>query len=135
MIASGITELQLRNAAREIGVKAEISRENMKGTRWRVKLYPNREGLKQNEDAKYQREGVSTGYRVNAVCWHGFRDFFRACFRQAPEAKFKTAMETWDGSEDFEAHYVESGYKNVGSMMFPRAAAEVCRCPESGRAV
>jgi hypothetical protein len=71
--------------------------------------------------------------RVHAVCWHGFRDFFRAVYRQEPNAKFVTAMDTWKNSEDFEERFRETGFKNIGSMMCPVAAAEACRCPDSGR--
>lgn len=142
MEASNITEQQLRDAAEEIGVDIDMHALNRKMTRFRVKVNPrvtdemrtpygNR---KKGEagDAKYQRTGVSTGHRVHAVCWHGFRDFFRACFERAPEAKFKTAMDTWNGAEDFEARYRESGMRNVGSQMMPMSAAEACSCPESG---
>jgi hypothetical protein len=50
----------------------------------------------------------------------------------APEAKFTTAMAVWNGKEDFEARYRESGMRNVGSMMCPITAAEACRCPDAG---
>jgi hypothetical protein len=84
-------------------------------------------------DAKYQRESArSNGGRVNAVCWHGFRDFFRAVYRVTPDARFATAMDTWRGSADFEARFRDTGHKNIGSQACPVAAAEACRCPERG---
>jgi hypothetical protein len=72
------------------------------------------------------------GRRVHAVCWHGFRDFFRAVYLREPNARFATAYDTWKGSEDFEARFLETGYRNIGSQMCPVSAAEACRCPESG---
>lgn len=88
-------------------------------------------------DSPYQRESVgymSAGRRVNAVCWHGFRDYFRAVYKREPLAVFKTGVATWKGSEHFEANYRETGYKNIGPPIAPVAMAEACRCPDSGRA-
>jgi hypothetical protein len=89
-------------------------------------------------DSPFQRESVGYGSasrRVHAVCWHGFRDFFRAVYRREPGAVFRTAVATWRGSDDFEARYRASGHKNVGSQAVPVAMAEACRCPDSGRAI
>lgn len=134
MIAKNVSREILEAAAEEIGVRIKnISALNMKGTRWRVSLQPG-EWKDEDGDRKYQRISPSTGRRVYAVCWHGFRDFFRACFRQAPDAVFQTALNTWRGSEDFELRYRDSGHRNVGSMMAPCSAAEACVCPESGYA-
>jgi len=89
-------------------------------------------------DGKYQR--LSSGYgralehRVFAVCWHGFRDFLRAVYRLEPNAVFYTAFDTWRGSEDFEARYQDSGFRNIGSQAMPISACEACRCPGAGHA-
>lgn len=86
-------------------------------------------------DNPYQRtsaSGFRDGRRVNAVCWHGFRDYFRTVFTREPDAVFCTAVATWKGSKDFERRYKDSGYHNVGSQMYPRMMAEVCRCGEEG---
>jgi len=88
-------------------------------------------------DAHYQRESAgygNAGRRVHAVCWHGFRDYFRAVFSKAPDAVFRTAYDTWRGSDDFEARYRESGHRNIGSPIAPVSAAEACRCLEAGLA-
>jgi hypothetical protein len=88
-------------------------------------------------DNRYQRTSASymrDDRRVFAVCWHGFRDFFRAVYRVTPDAIFRTAMDTWRGSADFEARFPESGHKNIGAPIAPIAAAEACRCPSSGYA-
>ena len=128
MIASGITKEQLLVAAFKVGVELDASRLNQAGTRHRVKVNPQRPN-------KYQRINALTGRRVHAVCWHGFRDFFLACFEQAPQAVFRTAMDTWNGAEDFEKRYRASGHRNVGSQMYPICAAENCQCGEEGMAV
>jgi len=151
MIAAKVTAEVLRQAAESIGVRADINTINQNGTRHRVKLYPDAwedpenaltPGGNRRKDErgnrKYQRISASAyqnDRRVHAVCWHGFRDYFRAVYRLTPGAVFSTAVDRWQGSEDFEARYKASGHRNVGSQMAPRCAAEVCACPESGMAV
>lgn len=137
MQAKNITREQLEHAAECIGVTVDVRTLNNAGTRHQVKVNPG-ETRDADGDRKYQRISPSqfqNGRRVAAVCWHGFRDFFRECFKAAPDAVFRTAMDTWNGSADFEARYRESGHRNVGSQMYPMTAAEACRCPESGMAV
>ena len=148
MQASGITREQLEQAATQVGVSIETDSKNQKGTRHRVKLYPSvpasamtkggRRRKGEAGDAPYQRTSASIMFydnrRVHAVCWHGFRDFFRACFEQEPNAVFRTALDTWKGSEDFEARFAASGHKNIGSQVAPCFAAEACRCGEEGYA-
>lgn len=137
MIAKGITEQQLMMAASDVGVSIVVTPLNLKGTRHRVKV--NLSG-KKDEDGNYRWQRVSASQfanerRVHAVCWHGFRDYFRACFDRAPDAEFRTALDYWNGSDDFEERYRASGHQNVGSQFAPTYAAECCRCPERGLAV
>lgn len=122
MMASKVRLSTLEVAAYEVGVTLDVS---PKGRQYRVKVNPGRPN-------KYQRINAVTGRKVNAVCWHGFRDFFRAVYRQEPDAKFVTAFDTWQSSDDFEARHRESGYRNVGSIMFPVIAIDNCTCPETG---
>ena len=145
MIASNISLDILLSAATELHIKMEYEAKNQKGNRFSVKLYPlplptafNGCGTRyrgEAGDAPYQR--ISKSYymnerRTHAVCWHGFRDFFRACFALAPNAKFRTAIATWNGSDDFENRFRNTGFANVGSIMCPVRAIDVCRCPERG---
>lgn len=160
MQASKVSRQTLEDAAAEIGVTVEIITVNAAGTRHRVKLYPlttpdlYRPACKWHRDqdcasecrcrrkrgeagdSKYQRTSSMVmfreGRRVHAVCWHGFRDFFRAVYRREPDAVFRTAMATYRGSEGFEATFPETGHRNIGSQMAPVCAAEACRCPEAG---
>lgn len=132
MIAKGITAEQLRAAAAEVGVQVEISPLNEKGDRHRVKVNSGDWKDPETGDRKYQRRSPNSDRRVAAVCWHGFRDFFRACFRQAPQAVFTTAMDKWEGSDDFEARYRQSGRRNIGSVMQPCRACDACSCPDAG---
>lgn len=147
MIIRGMTRDQIRIAAGAACVGVEISTLNRKGTRHRVKVNSlppetaytasGRRKTGAAGDAPYQRISPSLhnhGRRVHAVCWHGFRDFFRLCFMIAPDAVMATAMDTWRGSADFENRYRESGRRNVGSMIAPVAACEACRCEDAGLA-
>ena len=147
-ISGELQAINLRMAAEEIGVAIEIDTLNAKGNRMRVKLYPGtpppeaftkggnrRKG--EAGDAKYQRtsaSGFRSDRRVNAVCWHGFRDFFRAVFELDPNAVCRTALATWKGSEHFEANYQESGHTNIGSEFYPMRHVDACRCPDQGQA-
>ena len=145
MIASHVSRDVLKRAAQVVGVRADITTLSSSGQRHRVKLYPvvpssaftskGRRKSGEKGDAPYQRESVgygSAGRRVSAVCWHGFRDYFREVFSQTQGAHFYTSVSTWRGSEDFEARYRQSGYKNIGPPVRPVAMASACRCPESG---
>ena len=146
MQASNVSQSTLEAAAAEVGVSLDMTCLNLKGTRHRVKVSPlvpdecytksgrRRAGDKGN--APYQREsaGYSCGRRVHAVCWHGFRDFFRAVYAIEPDAVFRTALDTWKGSEDFEDRFAASGRRNIGSPVYPFYPADACRCDESGYA-
>ena len=147
MIASKVSRETLEKAAAEVGVTVVVTALSNSGLRHRVKVSPlvpeecyTKGGYRRKGDAgdaPYQRESVgmySNERRVNAVCWHGFRDFFRAVYEVEPGAKFYTAMDKWLGSEDFEDRFAASGCRNIGSAYMPVAAAEACRCPERGYA-
>jgi hypothetical protein len=127
MIATGISWGELVKAAQACGVEVVGKTLNTQGTRHRVKVSPFVKG-------KYQRVSAFSGRKVNAVCWHGFRDFFRECFTLQPNAVFRTALATWKGKEHFEASFAESGWQEVGSEFRPARACDVCKCPEAGEA-
>jgi hypothetical protein len=144
MRAAKVSETTLRKAAEEIGVTLEI---DPVGRQFRVKLFPlvtetmarasGRRFPDARGDAAYQRESVgygSAGRRVNAVCWHGFRDFFRAVYQIEPGAIFRTAVDTWRGSEDFEKRFAGTGHRNIGPQIAPAMMADACRCPDRGYA-
>lgn len=145
MIATNINRKTLEDAAEWVGVHLEIKPLPGRENRWRVKLYPEllrkhftvsgRRLKGEPGNAKYQRIGVglgSAGRRINAVCWHGFRDFFRACYAREPEAVFITAITKYRGAEDFESRYRDTGSRNVGSQFEPASFASACSCPERG---
>ena len=83
-------------------------------------------------DREKFRKHSPDGRRVNAVCWHGFRDFFRALFAVTPDAIAKTALATYDGADGFEATYPTTAFVNVGSHYCPAYACDMCECEDAG---
>lgn len=78
---------------------------------------------------RYSRTSWYRGSHVNAVCWHGHRDFFRAVFAILPDLKIRTSMATYTGAT-FESIYRDTYHKNAGSLMNPAEYGSLCICPE-----
>jgi hypothetical protein len=124
----------LETIAREVGVTFEGSDEsNSAGYRVRGRLIPDR--TKPIGARPFQRVSASIafneGRRVFAVCWHGHRDFMAKLFASFPNARIQTAIADYRGIADFDAKYIDTAHKNVGSMMFPVSAWTVCECCEN----
>jgi hypothetical protein len=148
MTATNVTREVLEAAAAEVGVRAEIEPLSQSGTRYRVKLYPvpppeaytkgGRRRAGERGDARWQRTSASAfgeDRRVHAVCWHGFRAFFRAVYRRDPGVTFRTAAATYKGSEHFEAVHPSTARRNIGSQFRPVTMAGACRCDHLGEAI
>lgn len=79
----------------------------------------------------YQRMSQNyygNGRKIAAVCWHGHRDFMRALFRLAPEARIKSALADYRGSDDFERSYRATfGEGNGYNLSYGQA----CGCEHS----
>jgi hypothetical protein len=126
-----VTREEILKAAEGIAT-AEVDYQNPSrggGYTFRVKLYP------LPGDDSYRRVSVSPWQnerRVNAICWHGFEDFFKALFDLNPNARAVTAMATYDGKEGFYETYPETAWRNVGSQMFPVCACDSCICDRRG---
>lgn len=124
-----LTPEQIREVAQSVGVT--LFAEPVKnGRAWNFRLALNT-AERRNRNAKYQRtssSGWHEGRRVNAVCWHGHRDFMRAVFAIDPNTRFKTALADWRGQQDFEDRFAQTAYNNVGSMMYPMFAKDCCTC-------
>lgn len=87
-------------------------------------------------DFPYWRTSVGwgrAGRRIYALCWHGFRDFFREVYLRAPDARFRTGMATYRSREHFEEVYLATGYRNIGPQIAPVQAREACFCSDYGR--
>ncbi len=134
MIIRHLSVSQIITAAEFVGLSVNIRTLNAKGDRHQVKVNPGDE-KDANGDRSYQRIILNLNggeRRVAAVCWHGFRDFFRACFEFNPDAVFRTSLDVWAGLLDFEARFAVSGQTNIGSQFRPLRIADACRCPDRG---
>ncbi len=146
MYARKVTKETLTAAAAAVGVDLDMDPKNQAGTSWRVKVNlrvppeaytpsGRRKTGKNEVKVRYQRLSASSfspNRRVNAVCWHGFRDFFRAVYAIEPEAIFRTAIAKYEGSDAFECTFPLTAHKNIGSRFRPVAADEACECWEDG---
>ena len=101
------------------------------GRAYSFNLRPDKNTRDDDGDYRYQRTSASAFHderRVFAVCWHGHRDFMWGIFGRDPEARIKTMWADYKGRDDFDAKYPDTAYQNVGSMMYPRYASEICKC-------
>lgn len=125
---------QIRAVAESVGVRIHSDWAGggirKDGRAWNFRLALN-SGVKRGKNHRYQR--VSVGYRqgerrVAAVCWHGHRDFMRALFALDRDARIKSAIADYRGSEAFERDFPATAFNNVGSMMYPTFAKDACTC-------
>lgn len=77
---------------------------------------------------RYARMNADLTRRVAAVCWHGHRDFMLRFFAQLPAAHIISHLDHWRGQDDFVARHKDSGYKNIGSQMYPCSYIDACIC-------
>lgn len=135
MIIRKTTRDAVEKAANSVGIDVDtrdISASRGGGRTLNVKVnLPHGPDGAHNDRERYRRVSHH-GRRVNAVCWHGFRDFFRTLFEYSPNAVIKTALATYDGPEGFEAVYPTTAEQNIGSRFEPLAIADACTCADSG---
>jgi hypothetical protein len=124
MKAWNTTEQDIREAADEVGLAIHsdwsgngITRDG-RALRFRLALGTDKENYR----------SIKRGRRIAAVCWHGHRDFFRALYRRSPEARIKTALADYRGTDGFERDFPATGQGNVGSWAEPQAAQDACDC-------
>jgi hypothetical protein len=133
---------EITRAVVTLGIEFAYTPEQLdrRGTRWKFRLVPgptiaNPTAPHRMHHKRYQRMSASwsgSGRRIHALCWHGFRDFFRLCYLRNPRACFRTRLDTWRSREDFEARYIESGYRNIGPAIAPVQFREACFCWQTG---
>lgn len=153
MRVTGIEDAQLiEQAAEEVGVRLYNVRQAGKGYAFTIKTgepyeqerAPNgrlRWAARYRRKAQYPRRrnarNGETFYATvpGAVCWHGHRDFMRALFRRAPDARIQTALADYKGSEDFERKYLAtygSPAYRMGALLQVQAYGAACTCKEGG---
>jgi len=95
------------------------------------RAYQFRLGLADRQPRPQRYSRVShRGRRVAAVCWHGYFHFLRQLFKQDSKARVKTAVEDYNGVDEFITKAVRSGRRNVGPTADPLAYERACECWE-----
>jgi len=123
MYAKGVTIKEINAIAAECGFTTDASLNNRGQIRFRI--FPT-----SDRQRKLSTGWGSRGRRVNAVCWHGHRDFMYKMFDKFPHATLKTSIVTYKGLDDFTEKFNETGWKNVGPMIAPVFYREACKCEE-----
>ena len=143
----GASEADIREAARLAGVAifSDYSRSGVfrdgRALRCRLALGSERQeyagertesGRKIKPPLKWQRRSTSPFHserRVSAVCWHGHFRFMSALYALAGDnVRIQTAFADYRSREDFYDKAPETGYRNIGSQVFPTQAREACYC-------
>lgn len=140
MIITGITTEQFTDAVAKAGVlygdnlRPEIGTE-YSPTRFRARVVLRdtgyRLGLPTSELAPGQRRSASAfgRRRINAVCWHGYRDALREIFLINPETRIYTVLAKYTGRDAFERLYPPTADVNIGALLDPVTMPELCDCP------
>ena len=115
----------INQIANKLGI--EIDYNSISGNCYRVKL------IKKKENKNYQRKGFynnknGTPRKVNAICWHGFRDFLTELYKIYSDLRVFTAQITYNNKEDFELKYPDTANINIGSMVQPLSYGNACFC-------
>lgn len=102
---------------------------NKRGDAWRVRF-----GVK---SARRPGSRVSNNpymdkpKRIASACWHAHRDIFRAIFDINPDARIKTALAEYHGSDDFEDKFPATAYGNGHALAAPISnIGDACNCDE-----
>lgn len=129
MLARNVTEAELEQAARQVGVRLGNLRPNGRGLRFTLwtkgkpPKYGRRSQTIRNRDGSLRRI-------PGRVCWHGHRDFFRAVFRLQPQAYFDTALAKYEGTLDFERKFPDTGFNRVDYYGAAAHFRDACDCEE-----
>ena len=111
----------------KLKLNIEIDYNSISGNCYRVKL------VKKKENKNYQRKGYynnknGTARKVNAICWHGYRDFLTELYNIYSDLRVITAQITYNNKEDFELKYPATANINIGSMVQPLKYKDACFC-------
>ncbi len=141
MLATNVTRHILEDAAHAVGVTLQDYQDQSRPTgkpRHRFRLKPVTTRTPSGRVAVNGR-GPYTALRsrwgkdrmINAVCWHGHREFYRELFRRAPDAVVTTKLARYTAAT-FESVFPATGGTNIGSRMEPQRLDHACRCAEDG---
>jgi hypothetical protein len=140
MQITGVTKGQFEDAVRKAGIlyndnlKAEFGTE-YSPRRFRARVVLKMTGYKMGLDVEelapgQRRSGnVLAGQRrVNAVCWHAYRDVLVELFNAHPDVKVRTGMAKYIGKEGFYENFPGTAHHNIGSQMYPVTMPQCCDC-------
>lgn len=127
MIITGLTTSELHDVVAKLNAgeyKGNIVVENCEavsatGTRISVKLGT-------ADSKRFGSRRASSGRHGKWLCWHGFRDVFRAAMDVNPSAIIRTGKAAYKGRDGFEETYPSTAFQNVGSMFQPAYMPELC---------
>ena len=118
-------ESTLWTIAGKLGISLDMSQVSGNCHRVKLKLGPTK---------KYQRLGFmknknGSRRKINAVCWHGFRDFLIELYNiSGNNFRVVTAQTTYNNKDDFYNKYQATGQNNIGSMIEPLHYEDACNC-------
>jgi len=118
-------ESTLWGIAGKLGIDLDMAQ--VSGNCYRVKL-------NLGKSKKYQRLGFTRNKdgsrkKVNAVCWHGYRDFLIELYNISGNSfRVVTAQATYNNKEHFYNTFPSTGSNNIGSMIDPLPYEEACIC-------
>lgn len=87
-------------------------------------------GKKLAPGQRYSGNALTGQRRINAVCWHAYRDVLMALFDQFPKARVATALAIYRGKDSFYDLFPATGDHNIGSMACPQYMPDLCECEE-----
>lgn len=127
MMITGLTTSELRDVVAKLNetdydgniVVEGCNAVSSTGTRISVKLGT-------ADSRKHGSRRAWSGRHGKWLCWHGFRDVFRAVMAVNPEARIQTGKTVYKGTDGFETGYESTGMQNVGSMFQPAYMPEMC---------
>lgn len=127
MIITGITTAELHETVAKLNageyadniVVERADAVSSTGTRISVKLGT-------ADSRKHGSRRAWSGRHGKWLCWHGFRDVFRALMDVNPSARIQTGKTVYKGREGFEMTYCDTADQNVGSMAQPAYMPEMC---------
>jgi len=145
MIVTGITKEQFRLAVDKANVHYDGNLKASFGTDYSLTRFSARVVLDHTGYHLYGRKDTSRlapgqrrsssafnqERRINAVCWHGYRDVLIEVFNINPDARVYTAMAKYRGKDSFYSEYPLTGHKNIGAPIAPVTMPELCDCEVS----
>lgn len=127
MIITGLTTTELRDVVAKLNatdydgniVVEGCNAVSSTGTRISVKLGT-------ADSKRHGSRRAASGRHGKWLCWHGFRDVFRAVTAVNPSARIATGKTVYKGAQGFEDTYMGTADQNVGSMSSPAYMPELC---------